>query len=46
MRCRRPPVLASVPVAAVSLLDAGLASTSVTHGLLTPADIRRAVDGG
>jgi hypothetical protein len=29
-----------------AVLNAGLACTSVTHGLLTPADIRRAVNGG
>lgn len=29
-----------------ALLHAGLACVSVTHGLLTPADIRRAVNGG
>lgn len=29
-----------------ALLHAGIACTSVTHGLLTPADIERAVRGG
>ena len=29
-----------------AVLNAGLACTSVTHGLLTPAAIRRAVNGG
>jgi hypothetical protein len=29
-----------------AVLDAGLACTSVTHGLLTRADVERAVNGG
>jgi hypothetical protein len=29
-----------------AVLDAGLACTSVTHGLLSRADVERAVNGG